>query len=101
MRVLVQLSCIRGLPRSYERRKIIEGLDHEISGTKVFHSGTKIKDRNFITNGGRVISVTALGVNLQVAQAKAYDRSNQISWEGKIKRHDIGEKEINNKFIFS
>ena len=90
-----------GYPGSYEKGKIIEGLDHEISGTKVFHSGTKIKDRNFITNGGRVISVTALGVNLQVAQAKAYDRSNQISWEGKIKRHDIGEKEINNKFIFS
>lgn len=90
-----------GYPGSYEKGKIIEGLDHEINGTKVFHSGTKIKDHNFITNGGRVISVTALGVNLQVAQAKAYDRSNQISWEGKIKRHDIGEKEINNKFIFS
>ena len=56
---------------------------------------------NFITNGGRVLSVTALGINLQVAQAKAYDRCNQISWKGKIKRHDIAEKEINNKFIFS
>ncbi|MDB2461423.1 phosphoribosylamine--glycine ligase, partial [Gammaproteobacteria bacterium] len=64
-----------GYPGSYEKGKIIEGLDHEINGTKVFHSGTKIKDHNFITNGGRVISVTALGVNLQVAQAKAYDRS--------------------------
>jgi phosphoribosylamine--glycine ligase len=90
-----------GYPGPYEKGKKIEGLDHEISGTKVFHSGTSIQDRNFITNGGRVISVTALGVNLQIAQAKAYDRSNQISWEGKIKRHDIGEKEINNKFTFS
>jgi len=90
-----------GYPGLYEKGKKIEGLDHEISGTKVFHSGTSIQDRNFITNGGRVISVTALGVNLQIAQAKAYDRSNQISWEGKIKRHDIGEKEINNKFTFS
>ena len=90
-----------GYPGLYEKGIKIEGLDHEINGTKVFHSGTKKKDGNFVTNGGRVISVTALGINLQVAQAKAYDRSNQISWEGKIKRHDIGEKEINNKFIFS
>ena len=49
-----------GYPGPYEKGKKIEGLDHEISGTKVFHSGTSIKDRNFITNGGRVISVTAL-----------------------------------------
>ena len=48
-----------------------------------------------------MLGVTALGVNLQVAQAKAYDRANQVSWEGKIKRHDIGDKEIRGKFIFS
>ena len=90
-----------GYPGKYNKEKIIEGLDHEISGTKIFHSGTKIVDGSYVTYGGRVLSVTSLGVNLQVAQAKAYDRCNQISWEGKIKRHDIGEKEINNKFIFS
>ena len=90
-----------GYPGKYNKEKIIEGLDHEIGGTKIFHSGTKIVDGSYVTYGGRVLSVTSLGVNLQVAQAKAYDRCNQISWEGKIKRHDIGEKEINNKFIFS
>jgi phosphoribosylamine--glycine ligase len=90
-----------GYPGKYNKEKIIEGLDHEISGTKIFHSGTKIVDGSYVTYGGRVLSVTSLGVNLQVAQAKAYDMCNQISWEGKIKRHDIGEKEINNKFIFS
>ena len=90
-----------GYPGDYKKGKIIDGLDHEFNGIKVFHSGTKEENSNFITNGGRVLSVTALGVNLQVAQAKAYDMCNQISWEGKIKRHDIGEKEINNKFIFS
>jgi phosphoribosylamine--glycine ligase len=90
-----------GYPGVYEKNKKIDGLDHEINGIKIFHSGTKIQDGNIVTNGGRVLAVTALGVNLQVAQAKAYDRCNQVSWEGKIKRHDIAEKEINNKFIFS
>ena len=90
-----------GYPGSYEKNKKIEGLEHKVNGIKIFHSGTKLDNGHFVTNGGRVLSVTALGVNLQVAQAKAYDRCNQVSWEGKIKRHDIGDKEINNKFIFS
>ena len=91
----------QGYPGKYEKNKKIDGLEHEISGTKVFHAGTKSKNEDIFTNGGRVLGVTALGVNLQVAQAKAYDRANQVHWEGKIKRHDIGDKEINNKFIFS
>ena len=90
-----------GYPEKYEKGKIIEGLDHDINGVKIFHSGTKIEDGNFVTNGGRVLSVTALGINLQVAQAKAYERCNQVHWDGKIKRHDIAAKEIDNKFIFS
>ena len=91
----------QGYPGKYEKNKKIDGLEHEISGTKVFHAGTKSKNEDIFTNGGRVLGVTALGVNLQVAQAKAYDRANQVHWEGKIKRHDIGDKEIKNKFIFS
>ena len=90
-----------GYPGSYEKNKKIEGLEHKVNGVKIFHSGTKLNNGHFVTNGGRVLSVTALGVNLQVAQAKAYDRCNQVSWEGKIKRHDIRDREINNKFIFS
>ena len=91
----------KGYPGKYEKNKKIDGLDHEVSGTKVFHAGTKLKNGDILTNGGRVLGVTALGINLQVAQSKAYDRANQVHWEGKIKRHDIGDKEINNKFIFS
>jgi len=90
-----------GYPGSYEKNKKIEGLDNKVNGVKIFHSGTMLNNGHFVTNGGRVLSVTALGVNLQVAQAKAYDRCNQVSWDGKIKRHDIGDKEIKNKFIFS
>ena len=90
-----------GYPGKYKKNIKIEGLEHEISGTKIFHAGTKFENGHIYTNGGRVLGVTALGVNLQVAQAKAYDRANQVSWEGKIKRHDIGEKEIRGKFIFS
>jgi len=91
----------KGYPGKYEKNKKIDGLEHEVSGTKVFHAGTKLKNGDILTNGGRVLGVTALGINLQVAQSKAYDRANQVHWEGKIKRHDIGDKEINNKFIFS
>ena len=40
---------------------------------------------NFVTNGGRVLSVTALGINLQVAQAKAYDKEGAIKFIGKVK----------------
>lgn len=90
-----------GYPGNYEKNKKIEGLSDEIDGIKIFHSGTKLEGGNLVTNGGRVLAVTALGINLQVAQAKAYDRCNNIFWDGKIKRHDIAEKEIRNKFIFS
>ena len=90
-----------GYPGKYNKNIKIEGLEHEIPGTKIFHAGTKFENGFTYTNGGRVLGVTALGVNLQVAQAKAYDRANQVSWEGKIKRHDIGDKEIRGKFIFS
>ena len=90
-----------GYPGKYKKNKKIDGLDYETNDIKIFHSGTKLHNGSFVTNGGRVLAVTALGINLQVAQAKAYDRCNQISWDGKIKRNDIGNKEINNKFIFS
>ena len=90
-----------GYPGKYKKNKKIDGLNYETNDIKIFHSGTKLHNGSFVTNGGRVLTVTALGINLQVAQAKAYDRCNQISWDGKIKRNDIGNKEINNKFIFS
>ena len=90
-----------GYPGKYEKNNKINGLDYEVNDVKIFHSGTKLNDGSVVTNGGRVLAVTALGINLQIAQAKAYDRCNQISWDGKIKRNDIGNKEINNKFIFS
>ncbi len=90
-----------GYPGNYEKDKKIYGLDHEIDNVKVFHSGTKIKNGHFVTNGGRVLAVTALGIDLQAAQAKAYYACSHIFWEGKIIRNDIGEKEIANKFIFS
>ena len=91
----------KGYPGKYEKNNKINGLDYEVNDVKIFHSGTKLNDGSVVTNGGRVLAVTALGINLQIAQAKAYDRCNQISWDGKIKRNDIGNKEINNKFIFS
>ncbi len=56
----------------------------------VFHAGTAAKDSHVVTNGGRVLGVTALGATLEEARAKAYAAAEKISFEGKQLRRDIG-----------
>ena len=60
--------------------------------TKVFHAGTAMKDGQIVTNGGRVLGVTALGKNLCVAQAAAYAAVECIQFEGAHFRRDIAAK---------
>ncbi|MCE1181004.1 MAG: phosphoribosylamine--glycine ligase [Rhodocyclales bacterium] len=60
----------------------------------VFHAGTADKDGQVITNGGRVLCVTALGENVKLAQKAAYEAAAQISWEGVQYRRDIGYRAI-------
>jgi phosphoribosylamine---glycine ligase len=82
-----------GYPGDARRGDPIEGLDAaEAEGVLVFHAGTVARHRpegGFGTNGGRVLAVTALGVNLAGARAKAERAADAIRWEGAQRRHDI------------
>jgi len=56
----------------------------------VFHAGTTSKDGHVVTNGGRVLGITALGATLEEARNKAYAAAEKITFEGKQLRRDIG-----------
>lgn len=84
-----------GYPGSYEKGKIISGIkESEIDlNIFVFHAGTKIdENENFITNGGRVLGVSATGNTLKEALKNAYEAVSKISFEGMQYRRDIGQK---------
>ena len=82
-----------GYPGSYENGKVISGLE-EVEGAKVFHAGTTMQDGEVLTNGGRVLGVTALGSSALEANEKAYAAVNQISFHGAEFRTDIGYRAI-------
>jgi phosphoribosylamine--glycine ligase len=83
-----------GYPGSYPKGKPILGLAEaaQLPDTKVFHAGTALKDGQIVTNGGRVLGVTALGKDLRVAQAAAYAAVEKIHFDGAHFRHDIAAK---------
>jgi phosphoribosylamine--glycine ligase len=84
-----------GYPGSYPKGAIIEGLtDADTDGVKVFHAGTENKDGAYHTSGGRVLCVTALGIDIRSAQASAYVAADKIQWPGKTLRRDIGWRAI-------
>ena len=84
-----------GYPLAYEKGKLITGLDtvkaREADGYYVFHAGTKFTDEGIVTNGGRVLGVTAVGRDLKEARAKAYEATEWIDFSNKYMRHDIGK----------
>ncbi len=83
-----------GYPGDYAKGEPIDGLGHELKGTKVFHAGTAMKGSRVVTAGGRVLCVCALGKNVTEAQALAYERVGQIRWDGAYYRTDIGYRAI-------
>ncbi|HYB19291.1 MAG TPA: phosphoribosylamine--glycine ligase [Thermodesulfobacteriota bacterium] len=85
-----------GYPGSYEKGKVISGLEEaaKVAGTFVFHAGTALKEGKVVTNGGRVLGVTALGDGIRGAIEKAYEAAGKISWEGAYYRKDIGQKAL-------
>ncbi len=86
----------QGYPGSYEKGKPISGL-HEVEGEKdvvVFHAGTLEKDGRIVTNGGRVLGVTALGEDVGEAIRRAYSVVERIHWDGAHFRRDIGMKAL-------
>ncbi len=82
-----------GYPVKYEKGYEISGLENfrNRENCMIFHSGTKFKDGKVVTNGGRVIGVTALGRSLKEARANAYKATEEVDFQNKYMRHDIGK----------
>ena len=82
-----------GYPEHYEKGKVITGFEKfdGKDGYYVFHAGTKLTDEGIVTNGGRVLGVTAKGKDLKEARKNAYEATNWIDFSNKYMRHDIGK----------
>ena len=86
-----------GYPGPYTKGKMIQGLDDaaRVPDVKVFHAGTKLEPGGmFVTDGGRVLCVTALGNTLADARARAYEAAGKISFPGAFYRKDIADKAL-------
>lgn len=87
----------KGYPGHYEKGKPISGIAdaNAMEGVFVYHAGTTLDDEgNVLTNGGRVLDVTAIAPSFEEARNKVYQACDRISFEGKTYRHDIGIKAI-------
>ena len=85
-----------GYPGDYAKGKPITGLEPvaRLARTKVFHAGTAVRERSIVTNGGRVLGVTAWGRDLREARVTAYEAVQQIQFEGAQYRRDIASKAL-------
>ncbi|MEJ2586784.1 MAG: phosphoribosylamine--glycine ligase [Deltaproteobacteria bacterium] len=84
-----------GYPIEYRKGDPITGLpESETDDVKVFHAGTKLVDGRVVTNGGRVLCVTALGDTVREAKDKAYGMVKTIGWDNVYYRTDIGHRAI-------
>lgn len=85
-----------GYPSKYEKGKPITGIEEaeKLDGVVVFHAGTTIKDNQLVTNGGRVLGVTATDDSLKGALDKAYAAVKLINFEGVHYRTDIGQQSL-------
>jgi phosphoribosylamine--glycine ligase len=85
-----------GYPGEYRKGDMIEGLEDSARSEDVyvFHAGTALKDGMCVTNGGRVLGVTALGSSVQQAITTAYEAVRRITWKGVQFRSDIGRKAL-------
>jgi len=84
-----------GYPGKYEKGKGIIGLDRKFDEhVIIFHAGTKCVDAKLVTNGGRVLGVTALGDNIENAIKRAYSAVGKIAFDGAYYRKDIGYKSL-------
>ncbi|MBQ5317861.1 MAG: phosphoribosylamine--glycine ligase [Oscillospiraceae bacterium] len=85
-----------GYPQSYPKGIEMNGMDDkgQVDGVFVYHAGTKFADGKFLTNGGRVLGVTATGESLQAALDKSYDAVKKITFDGAHYRTDIGQRAL-------
>ena len=82
----------KGYPESYPKNDKITGFENIPENSFVFHAGTKKENESVLSNGGRVLGVTALGVTLQNAINNAYSTCEKLDWKNKSHRNDIGKK---------
>jgi phosphoribosylamine--glycine ligase len=87
---LTIIMAARGYPGSYAKGEVIGGLGERSPQVKVFHAGTALEGEDVVSNGGRVLAVTARGDTLKDAHARAYARLKRIDWPGGFARSDIG-----------
>ncbi len=89
--------CSKGYPRNYVKNKIISNLQNvkRSKGDFIYHAGTKLKDENVFSNGGRVLNVTSMGNNLKNVRKKIIKMIMKINWKHGFYRKDIGYKIIN------
>lgn len=82
-----------GYPEKYEKGFLIKGLENfkDKDGYYVFHAGSMLTEEGIVTNGGRVLGVTAKGADLKAARANAYEATKWIDFENKYMRSDIGK----------
>jgi phosphoribosylamine--glycine ligase len=86
----------QGYPGSFPKGRSIRGLDDaaKLPDVKVFHAGTRLDGTDIVTDGGRVLGVTALGDTLAQAKQRAYEAVALIHFQGAHYRRDIGDKAI-------
>ena len=78
-----------GYPESYEKGKVISGLE-KVENSILFHAGTRKEDDKILTNGGRVMTITSFGRNIEEALSKSFDNAEKVTFDGKYYRKDIG-----------
>jgi len=86
-----------GYPEDPRKGDEITGIQRTDDDVHVFHAGTRLQDGKVLTNGGRVLCVTALGDTVRVAQRRAYEVADQIQFAGRQMRRDIGFRAIGTK----
>lgn len=86
------VAAAEGYPGSYAKGAPISGLEQAaaLEGIEIFHGGTRVEGANIVTDGGRVLCITAMGDDLEEARELAYRAYDMIAWEGKFCRRDIG-----------
>lgn len=86
----------QGYPGDYQKGRPINGLEAaaKVERVKVFHAGTKLSDGQVVTDGGRVLGITAIGDSISNAKLQAYKAVKEIRWQGAWCRKDISDKAL-------
>ena len=92
---LTVVLAAKGYPGEFIKGSSVKGLNQQFDkDVEVFHAGTSLVEGRLVSNGGRVLNVTALGATVTQAQHKAYKAVDQIDWQGGFCRRDIGWRAV-------